>query len=672
MWRVTRARMDAGCSGMRMLLLVGVFSLGFIELVPAMKPTQNLSAPESDTTSRPPNVVLILADDLGWSDTTLYGTTRFYRTPNIERLAQRGMTFTRAYASSPLCSPTRASLLTGMSPARHGITAPTCHLPEVVMKPIAPSTAAPNVPAPPLKSVTRLDTRYVTIAERLRHAGYRTGHFGKWHLGAEPYSPLEHGFDVDVPHWPGPGPAGSYVAPWKFRDFDHDPDVPEQHLEDRMAAEAVRFMEENHERPFFLNYWMFSVHAPFDAKRELIDAYRSRVDPKDPQRSPTYAAMIESMDDAVGVLLETLDRLGLSDNTLVIFASDNGGNMYNEVDGVPPTSNAPLRGGKATIYEGGIRGPCVIAWPGKVAPGSESTQLIQSTDFYPTILEAAKVELAKGQPCDGKSLLPVLSGGTLGERALFTYFPHQTRVPDWLPPAVSVHEGDWKLIRLFHAGVDGAHRWKLFNLAQDQGEKRDLSAKYPDQVRRLDQKIDAFLAETTAVTPLRNSQFDKSSYRLDLEGVVGSPRNQRGQTVRRATPPPMVLGWRGDHQVLLKDSKKQLHLKSLGQDPHISFSLESRLPPGKYSVELSMTSKSAGNAQWFWQEADRLPIYIKDRSVVFDVRHDGTPNIYAFSFVAESPVVSFRLDPSRGKGSMMIDKIKIKNAANETVLLWPR
>lgn len=670
MWSGARAGTDAGCSRMLMLLLVGVCSLGFIELVSAMDPTQASSTPVSDTSSRPPNVVLILADDLGWSDTTLYGTTRFYRTPNIERLAQRGMTFTRAYASSPLCSPTRASLLTGMSPARHGITAPTCHLPEVVMKPIAPTTAAPNVPAPPLKSVTRLDTRYVTIAERLRDSGYRTGHFGKWHLGAEPYSPLEHGFDVDVPHWPGPGPAGSYVAPWKFKDFDHDPDVPKQHLEDRMSAEAVRFIEENRERPFFLNYWMFSVHAPFDAKQELIDAYRSQVDPKDAQRSPTYAAMIESMDDAVGVLLDTLERLGLSDNTLVIFASDNGGNMYNEIDGVPPTSNAPLRGGKATIYEGGIRGPCVVAWPGKIAPGSVSQQLIQSTDFYPTILEAANVELTKEQPCDGKSLLPVLGGGTLGARALFTYFPHQPRVPDWLPPAVSIHDGDWKLIRLFHAGVDGGHRWKLFNLTQDQGEKRDLSDKYPDQVRRLDQKIDAFLLETDAVTPLRNTQFDKSSYRLELEGVAGSPKNQRGRAVRQATPP--VLGWRGDHQVVLKDSKKKLHLESLGQDPHISFSLESHLPQGKYSVELSMTSESAGNAQWFWQEVDRLPIYIKDRSVVFDVRHDGRPNEYAFSFVAESPVVSFRFDPSRGKGSMIIDKVEIKNAADETVLVWPR
>ena len=248
---------------------------------------------------RKPNVVLILADDLGWSDTTLFGTTRFYKTPNIERLATRGMTFTRAYAASPLCSPTRASVLTGLNPARHGITAPTCHLPTVTLKATPRITGPPDAKATVLTSVSRLDTRYYTLAEMLQDNGYATGHFGKWHLGAEPYSPLQHGFDVDVPHHPGPGPAGSYVAPWKFRDFDHDPDIPDEHIEDRMAKEAVAFMEKHRDQPFFLNYWMFSVHAPFDAKRTLIDQYRKQVDKTNPQRSPTYAAMIESMDGAV-------------------------------------------------------------------------------------------------------------------------------------------------------------------------------------------------------------------------------------------------------------------------------------------------------------------------------------------------------------------------------------
>ena len=283
-----------------------------------------MGAIQAEAAETKPNVVLILADDLGWSDTTLFGTTSFYKTPHIERLAKRGMLFRRAYAASPLCSPTRASVLTGLSPARHGITSPTCHLPKVVLQATEAKSGPPSRFSTIPNSVTRLATHYYTLAEMFRDHGYATGHFGKWHLGAEPYSPLQHGFDVDIPHHPGPGPAGSYVAPWKFRDFDHDPDIPDEHIEDRMAKEAVAFMQKHKNRPFFLNYWMFSVHAPFDAKKSLINKYKKQVDPKNPQRSPTYAAMIESMDDAVGTLLDTLDRLKIADNTIIIFTSDHG------------------------------------------------------------------------------------------------------------------------------------------------------------------------------------------------------------------------------------------------------------------------------------------------------------------------------------------------------------
>jgi len=293
----------------------------------------------------------ILADDLGWADTTLYGHTQFYQTPNIERLAKRGMTFTHAYSASPLCSPTRSAILTGLSPARTGITTPNCHLPQVVLETTIGKTAAADQKSIQPTPLTRLKTEYRTLAESLQEAGYATGHFGKWHLGPEPYSPLQQGFDVDVPHHPGPGPAGSFVAPWKFAKITER--IPGEHIEDRMAAEAVAWMENNRQRPFYLNYWMFSVHAPFDAKQTLIDKHRARVNPADPQRSGTYAAMIESMDDAVGTLLDALDRLNIADNTIIIFTSDNGGNMYDEVDGTTPTSNAPLRGGKATTFGGG-------------------------------------------------------------------------------------------------------------------------------------------------------------------------------------------------------------------------------------------------------------------------------------------------------------------------------
>ncbi|MFM1800693.1 MAG: Arylsulfatase, partial [Planctomycetota bacterium] len=264
--------------------------LFFISFIPALHANENIR----------PNVIFILADDLGWADTTLYGHTNLYQTPNLKKLADRGLLLTRAYSASPLCSPTRSAILTGQSPARTGITTPSCHLPQVVLQATVPKQAAADQKVVMPTSVTRLKTEYRSMAESFKDAGYVTAHFGKWHLGPEPYSPKEHGFDYDLPHHAGPGPAGSYVAPWKFRDFDHDPAIPDEHIEDRMAKEAVAFMEKHRDQPFFLNYWMFSVHAPFDAKKSLIEKYQKLVKPDDRQKSPTYAAMVESMDDAVG------------------------------------------------------------------------------------------------------------------------------------------------------------------------------------------------------------------------------------------------------------------------------------------------------------------------------------------------------------------------------------
>lgn len=487
-----------------------------------------------------PNVLFIMADDLGWADTTLYGHTKLYKTPNLERLAERGMVFTRAYSDSPLCSPTRSAILTGLSPARTGITAPNCHLPQVVLE-SKPGTMGPGnkkVIVPGV--VTRLDTKYHTMAEAFKEAGYATGHFGKWHLGPEPYSPLQHGFDVDVPHWPGPGPAGSFVAPWKFKDFDPDAGVPNQHIEDRMAQEAVEYMEKHKGGPFFLNYWMFSVHAPFDAKKALIEKYRGKVDPEDAQRSPTYAAMVESMDDAVGTLMDALDRLGIADNTVIVFFSDNGGNMYDSVDGTSPTSNAPLRGGKATMYEGGIRVPMIVAWPGIVGKGTKSDQIVQGCDFYPTFVKGLGLKPEQGQVFDGTDIMPALRGGKLSRDAIFSYFPHDPPVPDWLPPSVAVISGDWKLIRLFHGGENGAHRWKLFNLAEDIGETKDLSAADPERVRAMDALIAKFLENTGAVLPVPNPAFNPATYDPAKEGVP--PERTRPKPKLKPKPKPKKQG----------------------------------------------------------------------------------------------------------------------------------
>lgn len=456
-------------------------------------------------TPRQPNVIFILADDLGWADTSLYGKSRFHQTPHLDRLAARGMTFDRAYSASPLCSPTRSAILTGLSPARTGITSPVCHEPTVREQATLPEKAGPGVKVIQPQSASRLRREYTTLAETLKREGYATAHFGKWHLGAEPYSPLQQGFDTDIPHYPGPGPARAFVAPWSYLALK--PETPEEHIEDRMAREAVKWMEQHKDQPFFLNYWMFSVHAPFDAKKNLIEKHARRVDPADEQRCPTYAAMIESMDDAVGTLLDAIDRLGLAQNTIIIFTSDNGGNMYDRVQGIPPTSNRPLRGGKATLFEGGIRVPCVISWPGVTRPGSRSETLLQSEDFHPTLL--AGLGIAPASSFDGTDLFKSLSGTPADRGPLFHYFPHSPqKVPDHLPPAIAVRSGDWKLIRIFHDQADGAHRHLLFNIREDESESKNLADAQPGRVKELGTFLDSFLADTRALLPKRNPSFD--------------------------------------------------------------------------------------------------------------------------------------------------------------------
>lgn len=471
-----------------------------------------------------PNIVFILADDLGWSDTSLYGTTKFLETPNIDLLAKRGMTFTDAYAANPLCSPTRASIMTGLYPARIGITTPCGHEPEVRLAAKLVKKAAPFQPALQGVSASRLKTEYYTLAEALHDAGYTTGHFGKWHLGQEPYSPLEQGFDVDVPHYSGPGPAGTNIAPWRFPAELHFTGQPGEHIEDRMANEAIKFIRANKDKPFFLNYWAFSVHAPFDAKADLSKKYASKADPNDPQRCAVYGAMVQTFDENVGQLIRVLDEYKLTDNTIIVFFSDNGGNMYDRVDslrgttfaidnpvqGISPTSNAPLRGGKATIYEGGTRVPCVVVWPGKVEPGSRSHAFLSSVDWYPTILDMTGVTPKETVKFDGVSQKPALLGLDPPRETVFCCFPHYVPATAAVP-SVWVRRGDWKLIRFFCDGPKQVDRFELYNLKSDMGETKNLAAEHPDLVKEFDALIGQHLQEIEAVIPVKNPAYDSTA-----------------------------------------------------------------------------------------------------------------------------------------------------------------
>jgi arylsulfatase A-like enzyme len=587
-----------------------------------------------------PNILFILTDDLGWADTTLYGHTRYYQTPNLERLAKRGMVFSRAYSASPLCSPTRASILTGQNPARIGITAPVCHVPEVKLNASVRPTAPPTAKSLICDSATRFDTNHVTLAERLKSAGYTTGHFGKWHLGPEPYSPLQQGFDVDLPHHAGPGPAGSYVAPWKFNDFDPDPQVPGEHIEDRMAKEAVAWMEKNKARPFFLNYWMFSVHAPFDAKKALIEKHRARANPDDAQRSPTYAAMVESMDDAVGTLLDALDRLGIADHTAVVFYSDNGGNMYNEVDGTTPTSNRPLRGGKATMWEGGIRVPAIVNWPGVTRAGTRSDALIQSTDFYPTVLHLLGLPHTPDHPVDGVNIAPALRGEAFERGPMFTYFPHSTKVPDWLPPAASVHRGDWKLIRLFHQGDNGAHAYELHNLRDDLGETNNLAPAQPALVKELDALIEQFLADTKAVVPGPNPAYRQSA--------PGEAPSETWTTSKHAT---------------LTRVARLFTVLSTGGDPWIA---TRAVPGGKgpFTLTLRMKSTASGGGTLYYSSSAK-PGFKREQSMPLAVQHDGQWHEYEVTLPVEK-LTALRLDPASGAGQIEISTMELRDGKDQS------
>ncbi|MBM3457974.1 MAG: sulfatase, partial [Armatimonadetes bacterium] len=507
-----------------------------------------------------PNVIFILADDLGWSDTTLYGTTALYQTPNLERLARRGMRFRRAYTANPLCSPTRASILTGLYPGRIGITAPACHLPEERFDAVLTPRPQPFHRARGQVSATRLKHEYVTLAERFQSAGYRTAHFGKWHLGREPYHPQSQGFEVD---WPGepslPGPAGGYLAPWRFVRRAELQGKPGEHIEDRMAAEAARFIQQHREQPFYLNYWAYSVHSPWSAKPELVERYRSRVRPDAPQRNPLYAAMVQSLDDAVRTLLDAVDRAGIAERTILVFFSDNGGWIWNPratsppgYETIPATSNAPLRGGKATLYEGGTRVPCVVVWPGVTRPNSRMDALFSSVDWHPTLLTMAGLPPAPGRQLDGVNQERVLRGKAPARDTLFCFFPHYTPATENIP-GTWIRQERWKLIRFHHDSESQEDRFELYDLREDPGETRNLAGVEPARVQELNRRIETHLTEIGALVPDRNPGFRK-------DARPGEP----------AAAGPAIRGWTAVRDCTLAHRNGALIVTSTGGDPHLS------------------------------------------------------------------------------------------------------
>jgi len=410
-----------------------------------------------------PNFVFILIDDMGWTDLSCYGST-LYRTPNIDRLASRGMRFTDAYAACPVCSPTRASIMTGKYPARLHLTD---WIPGLKPKPTE-KIAAPDY-------LQELPLGETTIAEALKPLGYASASVGKWHLGAEPYYPEHQGFDLNIGGTHRGAPPDYFYPAWKgdisLPVWTGNVPVPGRdgdYLTDRLTDEAVKFIKDTAERPFFLYLSHYAVHTPIQAKPEKIDKYRAAVHPNATHTNAVYAAMIESVDESVGRVMKTLEECGIADRTVVFFMSDNGGLSTCEGENTPSTSNSPLRAGKGHVYEGGIREPMIVCWPGAVEPGSVCTEPVISVDFFPTIMDIAGRRPDQGSIVDGVSLVPLLKKtGGLNREAIFWHYPHYS--PQWATPAGAIRCGDYKLIEFFEDG-----HLELYNLAGDIGERNNL------------------------------------------------------------------------------------------------------------------------------------------------------------------------------------------------------
>jgi arylsulfatase A-like enzyme len=452
------------------------------------------------------NFILILIDDMGWMDTGCYGS-KFYQTPNIDRLAAEGMRFTDGYAACAVCSPTRAAIMTGRYPARLGVTDwirsrfqggkipidkknPSGYVGDKNKKLLCPENAL------------WMELDEITIAEALKPAGYTCCHIGKWHLGADDWYPDKQGFDFNIGGCDF-GQPPSYFDPYFREGQGQIPTLPGrregEYLTDREADEAVGFIRRHKDKPFFLYMAHYAVHTPIQAKEKLIEKYRGR--PLLGQKNPAYAAMVESVDDAVGKIMAVLDELGIAEKTVIIFTSDNGGLLN-------VTNNAPLRAGKGYPYEGGIREPVIIRWPKIVKAGAVSHELVTSVDYFPMICQLAGVSLPRDRAIDGVSLVEHLKSNAakpLGRDAIYWHFPHYRG--DVVPYSI-IRAGDWKLIKRYEGPADGG--FELFNLKDDLSEQNELSEKMPEKVRQLDAKLTDWLKTTNAKLPIPNPQYDAS------------------------------------------------------------------------------------------------------------------------------------------------------------------
>ncbi len=464
--------------------------------------------------AKPRNFLFILVDDLGCRDLGYEGST-FYETPNIDALAASGMRFDHGYAACQVCSPSRASIMTGKATPRHGITdwiGASSGLKWKRNDKVLPAEYTHNLPQ-----------EETTIAEALREAGYQTFFAGKWHLGTKGSWPEDHGFDINKGGWDKGSPMGGFFAPWSNPRLESGPDGESLTL--RLARETASFIESKGDKPFLAFLSFYTVHGPIQTTEGLCRKYQQkakamgltandtrfkfdrRLPVRQVQDNPIYAGMMETLDKAVGMVLEQLKESGLDKNTVVIFTSDNGGVSSGDAFS---TSLLPFRGGKGRQWEGGIREPYIIHVPGMTKAGDVSQVPVIGMDFYPTILELAGLPQMPKQHVDGVSLVPVLKGGAIKERDLFWHYPHYGNQGG--EPSAIIRSGDWKLIRYYEDG-----RQELYNLKIDVGERRDLAAKQPEKVAVLRKRLDKWLKETGARIPEPDPRFTQEKFDAKIQ-----------------------------------------------------------------------------------------------------------------------------------------------------------
>ena len=504
-WATLMRQIKRWTSAPASLLLAGALALAF----------GSRSSLAAQGAERPPNVVIVLVDDLGWRDLGCFGSP-FYETPHIDLLARQGMRFTEGYAACAVCSPSRAAILTGRWPARIGVTDWIHQGPNERRAEKLGRFLDGCVKAASRRLMTPINGAFLphgetTLAEMLKPLGYIACYIGKWHLGGagwgeQSWLPTTQGFDFNIGGCRY-GSPGSYYDPYPKDDVyprtAFKARKAGQYLTDREAEEAVRFIREHKGQPFLLYMAHYAVHAPIQPKKSLLAKYLKKSKTSG-QRCPEYATMVESVDQATGRIMETLDELGLTENTLFIFTSDNGGASHVRCPrrGIPATDNSPLRRGKGFPYEGGLRVPFIFRWPGKIPANTVCRAPVNHVDLAPTVCEAVGARLPEDRIIDGVSLMPLLRrAGSIPSRPFFWHFPHYWWGTNVRPYSV-VRDGDWKLIRHYETGKE-----ELYNLAEDLSERHDLAPRRPDLVRRLGGELDKWLRNVGAKLPKPNPDY---------------------------------------------------------------------------------------------------------------------------------------------------------------------